>query len=79
MRRFILALLLALATTPASAQVLNWWGGSATGTGYPNNSTPITDSVVGTTAAITATLPSVAGKVTFMCGFVITSGGTTTA
>lgn len=77
--RFILALLLALAATPAAAQVQNFWGGSASGTGYPNNSTPITASTTGTTAAIVATLPGVAGKTTFLCGFIMSSGGTTAA
>jgi hypothetical protein len=79
--RAFLALLAALVllATPAGAQVQNWWGGSASGTGYPNNSTPITASATGTTGAISATLPGVAGKVTFICGFTFTSGGTTTA
>lgn len=74
-----LILLLSLLTTPALSQASNWWGGSASGTGYPNQSTPITASATGTTAAVTATLPGVVGKTTFICGFVMTSGGTTTA
>lgn len=75
--RAILALL--LMTTTAFAQQSNWWGGSASGTGYPINSTPITASATGTTAAVTVTLPGVVGKTTFICGFSMTSGGTTTA
>ena len=71
----ILAWLVATAATPAVAQVINWWGGSATGTGYPNNSTPVTASATGTTGTLAATLPGVAGKTTFICGFVMTSGG----
>jgi hypothetical protein len=77
--RIILALVLALITTPALAQVANWWGGSASGTGYPTNSTPVTSSAVGTIAAVVATLPGVAGKTTFICGFAMTSGGSTAA
>jgi hypothetical protein len=77
--RFVLALVLALIATSALAQVANWWGGSASGTGYPTNSTPITASAVGTVAAVTATLPGVVGKTTFVCGFSMTSGGTTAA
>ena len=77
--RPILPLLLLFVAAPAAAQAPNWWGGSATGTGYPINSTPITASATGTAAAISATLPAVAGKTTFICGFVMSSGGTTTA
>ena len=75
----LMALVAFLLTTPALAQQSNWWGGSASGTGYPNQSTPITASATGTTGALTATLPGVAGKTTFICGFAMTSGGTTTA
>jgi hypothetical protein len=79
MRKLLALLALLFLISSASAQVANWWGGSATGTGFPNNSTPITSSATGTTGAITATLPGVAGKTTFICGFTLTSGGTTTA
>lgn len=74
-----LALFLALIATPAAAQVANWWGGSASGTGYPTNSIPITNSATGTTAAVVATLPGTTGKTTFICGFAMTAAGTTTA
>lgn len=40
---------------------------------------PITASATGTTAATSATLPATTGVMTFICGFVITSGGTTSA
>ncbi len=39
---------------------------------------PLTASTAGTTAQITATLTGVAGKFTYICGFVVTSGATTT-
>lgn len=70
---------LVLSATPVLAQVQNWWGGSASGTGYPTNSRPITASTPGTVGAIAATLPGAAGKTTFICGFSMTSGGNTTA
>lgn len=79
MKKLALALLIALAPTQVWAQASNWWGGSATGTGFPNNSIPLTASATGTTGAISATLPGVTGKTTFICGFTLTSGGTTTA
>lgn len=79
MRAIPTALLLLLLPTSALAQASNWWGGAASGTGYPTNSTPVTASATGTTAAVTATLPAVTGKTTFICGFAMTSGGTTTA
>jgi hypothetical protein len=74
-----LALILALISTHAIAQQSNWWGGSASGTGYPTNSTPVASSANGTTGAVIANLVGVAGKTTFICGFSMTSGGTTTA
>lgn len=79
MLRAALVLLAWFATTPVLAQASNWWGGAATATGYPNNSTPVTASATGTTGAVTATLPAINGKTTFLCGFVMTSGGTTAA
>lgn len=77
--RALISLLVLLFATSALAQQQPWWGGSASGTGYPTNSTPVTASATGTTAALTATLPGVAGKLTFICGFAMTSAGTTTA
>lgn len=79
MRKLAPLVALVLLATPALAQQSNWWGGSASGTGYPINSTPITASATGTTAAVSVTLPGVAGKTTFICGFSMTSAGTTTA
>jgi hypothetical protein len=75
----VLTLFLALIVTLSQAQVANWWGGSASGTGYPTNSTPVTASTPGTVGAIAATLPGVAGKTTFICGLSMTSGGNTAA
>lgn len=74
MKRFVLAAL--LLTTQAAAQQAPWYGGASTGTAYPNFSTPVVASASGTTIAPTATLPGVAGKTTFMCGFAATSYGT---
>lgn len=47
--------------------------------GIPAGSTAITNSNTGTTAAVSATLAGVSGKTTYICGFTITSGGTTAA
>jgi hypothetical protein len=41
--------------------------------------TPVTASAVGTTAAITATLPSAAGHTTYICGFYYTGTNATAA
>jgi hypothetical protein len=41
--------------------------------------TALTVSTTGTTAQITATLTGAAGRWTYICGFVLTSAGTTTA
>lgn len=75
MKRFVLAAL--LLTTQAAAQQAPWYGGASTGTAYPNFSIPVVASATGTTVAPTATLPGVAGKTTFMCGFAATSYGAT--
>jgi hypothetical protein len=76
MRAALIAL--ALIATPAVAQQSNWWGGTHSGTGYPTNSTPITATATATTGAMQATLPGVVGKTTFICGFSLTSVGSTT-
>ena len=47
--------------------------------GYPPGTTPKTASATGTTGALTATLTSAANRTVFICGFVITSGGTSAA
>lgn len=41
--------------------------------------TPLTASATGTTGAFSATLTGVTGKWTYICGFTMTSGGTTAA
>jgi hypothetical protein len=41
--------------------------------------TPITNTAIGTTGAITATLPAVAGKTTYLCGFYYTGTNATAA
>lgn len=40
---------------------------------------PVTASVTATTGAFSVTLPAAASKYTYLCGFVITSAGTTAA
>jgi hypothetical protein len=40
---------------------------------------PLTATATGTTVAFSATLTGTAGKFTYICGFVLTSGGTTAA
>lgn len=46
---------------------------------YPNAATPITAANTGTTSAVTATLPGVSGKTTYICGFTITADATALA
>lgn len=43
-----------------------------------NPSIQVSANASGTTGALTATLSGVAGKTTYLCGFLMTSGGTTT-
>jgi hypothetical protein len=72
--RKLAILLLLLLVGPAVAQVPVTWPA-------PQGAqvSPITASATGTTGAITATLTGVAGRTTYICGFVVTSGGTTGA
>jgi hypothetical protein len=74
MRKLLLAALLCLAVGGAQAQL------PITGP-LPKGSAPamLTPSSPGTTGSITVTLPAAAGKFTYICGFIITSGGTTSA
>lgn len=52
-------------------------GAGAAGTaGYPQGAIPVQAAGIGTTAAVGATLPGVAGKTTFLCGFTIGSQAT---
>lgn len=46
------------------------------GSPYPSGAVPVTSSVTGTTGAAVATLPGVAVKTTYICGFTITSDAT---
>jgi hypothetical protein len=64
------------ATVPGSVQLCPNAAGIAVpctnGTGsanFPAGATPVTASATGTTAAVVATLPGVAGKTTYICGF----------
>lgn len=76
MRKLLgLALLLAtLGVAPAQAQVV-------TTRSFPEGPSvnPLTASSTGTTGSITVTLTGAAGKFTYLCGFTITSGGTSAA
>jgi hypothetical protein len=53
--------------------------GGGVGGQYPAGATPLTASTTGTTAATAATLAGTVGKTTFVCGFTMTSGGTSAA
>lgn len=68
---FVLALLFAV---PASAQLACPDPYTARGT-----CTPITNSATGTTGATAATLPAVAGKTTYICGFYFVGTNATAA
>lgn len=46
---------------------------------YPPNSIPITASATGTTAAIAATIPALANKTAYLCGFYYTGTNATAA
>lgn len=75
MKKLRLALLSALlGLAPAQAQIVTTFPGPQGG--QPSN---LTATATGTTAQITATLTGVASKWTYICGFVLTSGGTTAA
>lgn len=77
----LFALAVALFATPALAQTEPSWvsPGVSTGTVYPQGSQPVTNSATGTTAAVVATLPASQTRTTYICGFIITSGGTSAA
>lgn len=45
-------------------------------TPYPSDATPVTNTAAGTTGATVATLPGVAAKTTYVCGYLITSRAT---
>jgi hypothetical protein len=78
MNRVLLAILgLALLAGYAYTQPFN--SGPSTGINYPSGSAPVNCSTAGTTGAVSCTLAGRQGAQTFICGFVITSGGTTTA
>ena len=65
-KRLFIAAILVLAALPALAA----------DTTTPAN---ITASATATTGSFSASLPAVAGRTNYLCGFVITSGGTTAA
>jgi hypothetical protein len=68
LRRLVFIALLALAALPALAQP------------FPRqNSVIVTNSATGTTGAVVATLPAVAGKITYICGFSVSPGSAATA
>ena len=78
MNRVLLAILgLALLASYAYTQPFN--SGPSTGINYPAGSQPISCSATGTTAATSCTLTGTPGTITIVCGFVLTSGGTTAA
>lgn len=52
---------------------------NANDTGYPTGATPVTGSGSGTTAAVTATLPGVASKTTYICGYSVSQTNPTAA
>lgn len=72
--RLVLALALGLAVAPALAQVVQV-------APIPQGAQlfPLTASTTGTTGAISATIAGASGKFTYICGFTVTSAGTTTA
>lgn len=82
MRRIAFLLGFALLATPALAQPIepSWVSpGVSTGIAIPQGAQPVTNSATGTTAAVVATLAASTTRLTWICGFVMTSGGTTAA
>lgn len=80
MRRTLFALLSLLLVSSALAQQPSWTAaGPSTGIAYPAGAQPVTASATGTTAAVAATLAASPVRTTYICGFVMTSGGTTAA
>lgn len=75
MKKFFALLAFLGLASPAFAQN----PGPATGTAYPNGSTPLEAGATGTTAGATATLAAAAGQYTFLCGFSYSAGSATTA
>jgi hypothetical protein len=83
MRRLAaILLLLLLAAGPAFAQAVSCTG-PAGGNCVPVSAlapgTPIEVSATGTTAAVAATLPAAAGKLTYLCGFSVSPGSAAAA
>jgi hypothetical protein len=52
-------------------------GGTATGTGYPTGSLPINATGTATAAPVNVLLAGTPGRITYLCGFAMTSTGTT--
>lgn len=73
-RGLMLALAIALVATLARGQVPTVWPAP-----QGAQTIPLEVSSTGTTGAITATLAAASGKTTYICGMVVTSGGTTAA
>jgi hypothetical protein len=78
MKSLLLAAVLAAFSCNAFAQQ-TFGGGPSSGTGYPSGSLPITASTTGTTGALSVTLGASSAQTTYICGYLVTSGGTTTA
>lgn len=57
----------------------NLCGAAGSSSQFPAGATPVTASATGTTAATTATLPGVASKTTYLCGFSIRANATAAA
>jgi hypothetical protein len=57
-----------------------WWSDLALAQGFIQpGGVNITESTTATTGAFSITIPAAANKYNWLCGFIITSGGTTTA
>lgn len=68
MKAFLSSAALMLSVVTANAQSV-----------YPPNASPITASATGTTAAIAATIPAVANRTAYLCGFYYTGTNATAA
>ena len=74
----LVAIGVAWAQVPPNGSGANGWSLTLADATNAGPKVPITASATGTTAAIPVTLAADATKTNFLCGFTLTSGGTTT-
>jgi hypothetical protein len=76
LKRIAFALIACLWASVAFGQA-NGVSGIATGTGYPQGSTPIVVAASGSTGAVGTTILAAPGRFNYLCGFQVSSAGGT--